>query len=941
MEQVKNANKNIPSTSHISSANDDRDRVYDQDCSAYLAHLGIGVEDDVPCNAPYREDSNSESFYTSGPFFCDHAGGTGGNVWQLAVLMHKGDRKAAARSLHEAAGIPFRQDVEPNALLDRRGRAEDALQKVREHFAIAEGRTPPEVIDYLKGRKITSKTWEGYLAYIPKGGLSTVLSPEEIELTGLQYREEQIVLWYLRDDRPCYYCTRSIHEKAFRKASTDVLQHPIWNVDALYAAKQVVWGEGLFDCLSLIELGYAVAGEITCGVIGAHKAELLQALRWRRKHLPGSEFTICLDNDALTSQGSRPGNEAAERMAAWLWGEGIDEKWVKHVPTSAGKVDINDLHRQGKEAEIHRMLQSAKPFSDIFAGDVAQCQENFVRCIAEGDLRTALRMLEVIQADEQGSKKNGLAAIASRCLQFRIPYDRVYRNIKLFLHGEGVYVFYPAGRYGQDQKRYDVYTRTTAVDNLRSFQRNAATDVKWSMLDVPAKRPIWRVTRIPHEETTATFNLFEPGWMLTQRPVPNAPLPARWKELLENLAGPKEMEWLLNHMATYVQTLEKPRTIPVFVGPQGTGKNTLAEFFGRAIGGYASVGRGELESSFNSYLRNAVLLLDELSSSNGDANSIKNKLKALVNETASVNEKYEPLTTLCLNNYIAIASNEQVSSVPVIIEDSDRRYTFITGGKDLNLQSVAGFDREKLLEELPDFMLHLLSRDIDPAKANKPLQNRAKEKFKLLGEDPVVAAFRDWCDEHRGGSERSIRVTEILNDLHKSARLRAPVSAAKAGRILESLGYRVARKGNQNHCFGVTFIGSLCGTGAADDSWKFGEDQGTETSQSSPETAAFQAAPGESTAGDQSSQSPSDVSILSGIRGQEADLNSPGPGSPPQKCPPRALNSGSSSENGGVQGLPITDFRTLKPRPRNRLGSKGTLGTSSKKVQKGGETSKP
>ena len=55
MEQVTYTNRNIPLTNHKSSANEGWDPVYDQDCSAYLAHLGIEVEDDVGHNAPYRE----------------------------------------------------------------------------------------------------------------------------------------------------------------------------------------------------------------------------------------------------------------------------------------------------------------------------------------------------------------------------------------------------------------------------------------------------------------------------------------------------------------------------------------------------------------------------------------------------------------------------------------------------------------------------------------------------------------------------------------------------------------------------------------------------------------------------------------------------------------------------------------------------------------------
>ena len=784
------------------------ERVFNQNCSDYLESLEIQVEDGVGHNAPYRKDSDSESFYTDGPLFCDHATGKGGNVWDLAVLMNDGNRHEAYESLHAAAGIPVRRESEHCQELSERGKAEDALQKVRDHFGISEERTPPEVIKYLKSRKITEKTWGQYLAYIPEGDLGDVLSGEEIGLTGLEHREGQLILWYLRNGKPVYYCTRGLKEKQFRKASTDILEHPIWNVDVLRSARQVVWAEGFFDCLSLAELGYAVAGEITCNLIKAHKPELLNVLRWRGKHLSDSEFIICLDNDTPDATGVGAGNRAAAKIAGWLWAEGIDEKWVKHDP-AAQKVDVNDLHQQGREADIHRMIQSAEPLSNIFGSDVAQSRTNFLTSLAEGDLQTAKKMLEVIQAAEQKSNKQGLGAIAKSCLQLRLPYERFYRDVKLFLHGDSVYAFYPKGRYGQGQKLYDVYTRSTAVDNLRPFQRNPAMDVKWGMLDVPAKRPVWRVSNALFHETRAEFNLFQPSWMLMQDPVANAKLPDQWELVLNNLAGTPEREWFLNHMATYVQTLGKPRTVPVLVGRQGTGKNSLIELFGKGIGGFSAVGRGELESGFNSYLRSPVILLDELSSSNSDANNIKNKLKALVNESAYVNEKYEKEVMVELNNYIAIASNEQLSSVPVIVEDSDRRYTFITGGRDMNLANNPNFDHAKLREQLPDFMLYLLSREIASEAANVPLMNTAKRQFQLMGEDPVVAAFKEWVAGHRSNDlNNSVKVSVILKMIREDYGIRGTISAAKAGQILKNIGEKEGKRDNQNHCFGVGILES-------------------------------------------------------------------------------------------------------------------------------------
>jgi hypothetical protein len=79
------------------------------------------------------------------------------------------------------------------------------------------------------------------------------------------------------------------------------------------------------------------------------------------------------------------------------------------------------------------------------------------------------------------------------------------------------------------------------------------------------------VSREPNDPSGPTFNLFTPSPLLTMKPMPGTPMPETWDRLLDNIAGQREKQWLVNHMATYVQTLKKPRTIPILLGKQGTG----------------------------------------------------------------------------------------------------------------------------------------------------------------------------------------------------------------------------------------------------------------------------------------------------------------------------------------------------------------------------------
>ena len=52
------------------------------------------------------------------------------------------------------------------------------------------------------------------------------------------------------------------------------------------------------------------------------------------------------------------------------------------------------------------------------------------------------------------------------------------------------------------------------------------------------------------------------------------------------------------------------------------------------------------------------------------------------------------------------------------------------------------------MEEIPAFMLYLLSRPIDAAKARIPLDNKKKEDLAALTEEPIVSAAREWVGTH-------------------------------------------------------------------------------------------------------------------------------------------------------------------------------------------------
>lgn len=790
------------------------DRVTNQNCSDYLRHLGIEVVDGAGINCPYRPSSDSESFITNGPLYYDHARGEGGNVWQLALKMNGDDKRRALESLHKAAGVPFIDnefgDIAKS--LSQQEKAKQALKKVYASFRIETGKTPEHVVKYLEGRKVSSATLP-FFSYIPKGQLSSVLSDGDIELTGLRNREELLILWYFAGGEPVYYCTRSINTKEFKKASraNGVLQHPIWNVDALYKDKDVVWGEGMFDCTSLTELGYGVAGEITCNLIEEHKPELLKALRWRAKYHPDWTFTICLDNDQLTSEGRRPGNEAAEKIAVWLWSNGVDAKWVKHDATAETKVDINLLHQNGLRDQIIKMIGEAKHISEILPYDEGFCLRNFVHMLCHQDYKGANRVIQLMR------EQKGNATISEILkLTHTIPWkwrDVYTGDIKhIFLYGPDIYVIFEKNRFGKNSSHYEVFKATEFIRNMKKFQNNPLLQVNLSDLDLEYRRPYWQVTR-GEQNSKDLYNLFEPSPLLLQEPRrkkadagmsniiddDEAPLPTMWSMVMDNLAGADEKEWLLNHMATYVQTLKKPRTIPVLVGRQGTGKTVSMELFGNGIGGFISVDNGLIETQFNGYLMNAVVLLDELANSQRDSNQLKNRLKQLINENQSINAKHRNPFATTINNYIVIASNEQTTHVPLVIEKNDRRYTIISGGKDRDLAYEEWYDYESLEEELPAFMLYLLSRPIDMDKASVPLMTQKKQQLMDSAQDYRAACIRTYLEaiQEEAQVEQRLKLSELCDQLNEKYHPQFKYLPRGVRPILEDLGYQVVISHNQ------------------------------------------------------------------------------------------------------------------------------------------------
>ena len=275
-----------------------------------------------------------------------------------------------------------------------------------------------------------------------------------------------------------------------------------------------------------------------------------------------------------------------------------------------------------------------------------------------------------------------------------------------------------------------------------------------------------------------------------------------WDKVLDNVAGENEKEWVLNHMAVWVQTCKKPITIPVFQGTQGSGKTKIVELLGQGVGGFdgfKNVSQQMFEGSFNEWMLTPVVLLDELATSEKEAKSLKGKTKALINTHQLINGKFQPAFSVHHNGYIAIGSNERTVAVPVIVEADDRRYCFIGGGQDKLLLKEPWFSFHQMEEELPQFMLYLISRPIDINAALSPMHNEARAAAMALSEDTTTAAVREWVEPRSRADWDDSRKDAptnalIANRIRDDGLIQYHVTGKKLTSILKSLGYHPVQR---------------------------------------------------------------------------------------------------------------------------------------------------
>lgn len=213
------------------------------------------------------------------------------------------------------------------------------------------------------------------------------------------------------------------------------------------------------------------------------------------------------------------------------------------------------------------------------------------------------------------------------------------------------------------------------ADGTVSHARVSATDawIKW-----PLRREVDILTYAPGKPRLITtpramYNLWS-GWGVE----PQKGNVKRFTDLVSHLftgAGTEARDWFLRWLA---YPLQHPGTkmytaVVVHGRNHGTGKSLLGATMGRIYGesNYATVGRGDLHSSFNDWADSKQFVMgDDVAGSDkrADIDFLK---KLITQETIRINKKYVPAYVVpdCVNYYFT--SNNPDS---FYLDDDDRRF---------------------------------------------------------------------------------------------------------------------------------------------------------------------------------------------------------------------------------------------------------------------------
>lgn len=318
------------------------------------------------------------------------------------------------------------------------------------------------------------------------------------------------------------------------------------------------------------------------------------------------------------------------------------------------------------------------------------------------------------------------------------------------------------------------------------FDRQEHTLVSLSdMRDVCSKREIHRawsehpdraIVRVREvgfdpggEDPNITCNLWA-GW-------PTQPVAGKCQQLLDLLrhmcAEDRNQEqlyqWVLRWLAYPIQHPgAKMKTTLVIHGPQGTGKNMFFEAIMDIYGPYGRViDQAAIEDKFNDWASRKLFLIADEVLARSDVFHVKNRLKSFITgDWLRINPKNMAAYDERNHVNMVFLSNE---SMPVVIEEDDRRHTVIWTPKQLDAAFYDGVKAELAnggVSALHDYLLNVDLGDFGPA--TKPPVTDAKDELISLSLDSTSAFYYDLVNEDIPGVAPAPALSQDLYDLYKS-----------------------------------------------------------------------------------------------------------------------------------------------------------------------------
>lgn len=204
-------------------------------------------------------------------------------------------------------------------------------------------------------------------------------------------------------------------------------------------------------------------------------------------------------------------------------------------------------------------------------------------------------------------------------------------------------------------------------------------------------------TRLIAEEYAAITKNKNDGKQLEYNIVESAlksKTPSVWAIISNLFYKDEERRYFINWLSYIAQTKKKTRNAVVIKGLQGTGKGLLFEkiirpFFGNGAENaqddsqVITLSNESLKSEFNSDLENQLFVaFNEVKPDFRDGTTIYEKLKQIISDDyIIVNQKFiKPRQVRNYANCIFFSNN----SIPVSIENSDRRYSIFTANRSLD-----------------------------------------------------------------------------------------------------------------------------------------------------------------------------------------------------------------------------------------------------------------